>query len=868
LVFGCENLLQATKTDIFVFKLSSEMKTLYDLKQGESGIIVKVRGRGAFRNRILEMGFVVGKKVTSLKSAPLLDPVDYQILGYEVSLRMQEAELIDVVCTADQIENLNGDNYHGIVDENILKPRPHKRGRGRRNHPVAGIRKDKIINLALVGNPNCGKTSLFNFASKSRERVGNYSGVTVDAKMAQFVQDEYQFNIVDLPGTYSITHYTPEELYVRNYIFEQTPDVVINVIDSSNLERNLFLTTQLIDMDIKVVIALNMFDELQKRGDQFDYESLGKMIGIPIVPTIGTSGKGLKQLFETVIDVYHDNHPYIRHIHINYGKELEHSISEIQKLIKQPKNFHLTDLISSRFLSIKLLENDNLSLSRIETLHNSTEIIDTTKNEQYRLEKGINDEMETIIADARYAFIAGALKETLRPGRSKKWENVNIIDTFLLNKVFAFPVFLGFMWLMFYATFYVGQYPMEWIEMLVAFIGDQINVVMSDGMLKDLLIDGIIGGVGGVIVFLPNILILFLFISLMEDTGYMARVAFIMDKLMHKIGLHGRSFIPLLMGFGCNVPAIMATRTIENRNDRLLTMLINPFMSCSARLPVYLLIIGAFFPKNPGTVLFSVYALGILMAISVAILFKKTLFKSHESPFVMELPPYRVPTLRNSIKHMWFKTSQYLKKMGGIILIASIIIWALSYFPRKVDFSRNYELLIAQKQEQLNGNMTAENRNTAVYQLKVLEKQKAAELQEKSYLGRLGKFIEPVMRPLGFDWKMSVSLIAGASAKEIVVSTLGVLYQADADHESDVLQKRLQEETYQFGPNKGQRIFDPVVAFAFLMFVLIYFPCIAVIAAIKKESGSWKWAAFTILYTTGLAWLFAFLVNQIGHLIF
>jgi ferrous iron transport protein B len=841
------------------------MRTLYDLKQGESGIIVKVRGRGAFRNRIIEMGFVVGKKVTSLKTAPLLDPVDYSIMGYEVSLRKQEAQLIDVVC-ADEPAKFQQQNYHGIVDENIVKPRAHMRGRGRRNRH-GGFRKDKVINVALVGNPNCGKTSLFNHASNSRERVGNYSGVTVDAKLARFIQNDYQFNIVDLPGTYSITHYTPEELYVRNYIFNETPDVVINVVDASNLERNLFLTTQLIDMDIKVVIALNMYDELEKRGDHFDFNTLGKMMGIPIVPTVGTQGRGIKELFDTVIEVFHDRHPFVRHIHINYGKELEQSILAIQSLIKRPDNYHLTDLISSRFLSIKLLENDKQSEERIEQLQNHEEIISKTRLEQERLIKGMDDEVETIIADARYAFIEGALKETLKPGRSKKWENVNIIDAFLLNKVFAFPVFLGFMWLMFYATFYVGQYPMEWIEMLVTLIGEQVHSVMPDGMLKDLLVDGIIGGVGGVIVFLPNILILFFFISLMEDTGYMARVAFIMDKLMHKIGLHGRSFIPLLMGFGCNVPAIMATRTIENRNDRLLTMLINPFMSCSARLPVYLLIIGAFFPNNPGTVLFSMYAIGILLAIIVAIIFKKLLFKSADSPFVMELPPYRVPTMRNSVKHMWFKTRQYLHKMGGIILVASIIIWALSYFPRNVEFSRDYDHLIQQKEMILLQHPNMEERQTEEIELKKLQREKAAELQEKSYLGRLGKFVEPVMRPLGFDWKMSVSLIAGASAKEIVVSTLGVLYQADADSESEVLQNRLIEETYQFGPHKGQRVFDPIVAFAFLIFVLIYFPCVAVIAAIKKESGSWKWALFTIFYTTGLAWFLAFLINQIGHLI-
>lgn len=830
------------------------MKTLYDLKQGESAIIVKVRGRGAFRTRIIEMGFVVGKKVTSLKTAPLLDPVDYNIMDYEVSLRKQEAQLIDVMME-DEPGRLKSPDYHGMIEDGAGAKKGH-------------IRKDKIINVAFVGNPNSGKTSLFNFASNSRERVGNYSGVTVDAKTAHFYQNDYQFNVADLPGTYSITHYTPEELYVRNYIFEETPDVVVNVLDSSNLERNLFLTTQLIDMDIKVVIALNMYDELEKKGDEFDYESLGKMIGIPMVPTVGFRGKGIKELFDTVIEVYHDRHPFVRHIHINYGKQLENSISYVQKLIKNPENYHLTNIVSSRFLSIKLLENDQHSHDRIKSLKNAKAIAKTVKHEQKRLQHELNDEPETIIADARYAFIGGALKETLKPGLSKKWETVNIIDAFLLNKIFAFPVFLGFMWLMFYSTFYVGQFPMEWIEAGVSYLGNFLNQIMTDGMLKDLIIDGIVGGVGGVIVFLPNILILFFFISLMEDTGYMARVAFIMDKLMHKMGLHGRSFIPLLMGFGCNVPAIMSTRTIENRNDRLLTMLINPFMSCSARLPVYLLIIGAFFPNHPGTVLFSIYSIGILLAIVVAIIFKKTLFKSEDSPFVMELPPYRVPTMRNSIKHMWFKTSQYLQKMGGIILVASIIIWALSYFPREVTFSKNYTEQIAQKEQIIHLEKNQEIIEDYQYQLITLKKEQAAELQEKSYLGVLGKAVEPVMKPLGFDWKMSVSLIAGASAKEIVVSTLGVLYQADPDEEADILQKRLQEETYQFGPNKGQKVFDPVTAFAFLIFVLIYFPCIATVAAIKKESGSWKWALFMMSYTTGLAWILAFLVNQIGHLIF
>lgn len=837
------------------------MKSLFELTQGETGIIVKVKGRGAFRKRIIEMGFVVGKKVSVVKKAPLQDPIEYEIMGYDISLRAQEAKMIEVIYE-NEPGRVKKSNYQGTFDNGGPK--------------LGRIRKDKIINVALVGNPNSGKTSLFNFASGSKEHVGNYTGVTVSAKEARFYQNSYQFNLVDLPGTYSITHYTPEELYVRDYVFEQTPDVVINVVDSSNLERNLFLTTQLIDMDIKVVMALNMWDELTKSGAQFDYQSLAKMIGIPMVPTNGKRGKGLKELFDTIIEVFEDRSDIVRHIHINYGSYIEDAVSQIQSEIKKKENYNLTDLISSRFLALKLLENDSHTKERIANCHNVGRIRHATKKAQQKLRKVFNEDPETLIADAKYAFISGALKETLKPGAKRKWENVHIIDSFLTNKIFAFPLFLGFMWLMFYTTFRVGEYPMNWIDAGVTFLSEVLRSNMTDGMLKDLLIDGIIGGVGGVIVFLPNILILFFFISLMEDTGYMARVAFIMDKLMHKIGLHGRSFIPMLMGFGCNVPAIMATRTIENRNDRLLTMLINPFMSCSARLPVYLLIVGAFFPTMAGTVLFSIYAFGILVAIIVAIIFKKTIFKTEESPFVMELPPYRIPTIRNTTKHMWFKASQYLQKMGGVILIASIVIWAAGYFPREVSFSQNYDELIQNAQTKHESiiedvNISQIKQQDLLfdldYKIRSFELEKEGERQAASYIGQLGKFIEPAIAPLGFDWKMGVSLLAGAAAKEIVVSTIGVLYQADSEVEPEVLTERLRNARYDDGPRKGELVFSPLVALSFLVFVLIYFPCIAVVAAVKRESGSWKWAGFLVVYSTTLAWILSFLVFQIGSLI-
>ncbi len=826
---------------------------LSELQNGDCGIITKVMGRGAFRKRITEMGFVKGKKVTVVKNAPLKDPIEYNIMGYDVSLRRSEAALVEVA-TKEEAVKLSFDGYNGTITEDDL-------------HVSAKV-MGKTINVALVGNPNAGKTTLFNFASGSNERVGNYSGVTVDSKEAHFRHKGFLFNITDLPGTYSLTAYTPEEVFVRSYIAETIPDIIINVVDASNLERNLYLTTQLIDMDVKVIIALNMYDELEKSGDRFDYQSLGKMMGIPIVPTVGSKGKGITELFDTAINVYSDKDKTTRHVHINYGEEVEQSIAAVQKRLKEGENLKVTSKYSTRFLAIKLLEKDKHSKKVIEGCSNKEEILDTASKEITRLESAMAEDSETVITDAKYGFIAGALKETFREGIHTRRRATDVIDTFLTHKVFGFPIFIFFMWLMFYSTFTLGEYPMNWIQDGVEFISSLLQNHLPSGAFKDLLIGGVIGGVGSVIVFLPNILILFFFISVLEDTGYMARAAFIMDKIMHKIGLHGKSFIPLIMGFGCNVPAIMATRTIENRNNRLLTMLINPFMSCSARLPVYILIIGAIFPTHAGTVLFAIYLLGILMAVGAALVFKRTLFRSEEVPFVMELPPYRIPTMRSTVKHMWLKGSQYLNKMGGVILVAVILIWALEYYPKSVSYSKPYDALITAKTEQLT---SAKNQGEPSPELRqeihTLEIQKDAEHQAQSYLGQIGKLIEPAIRPLGFDWKMGVSLVSGVAAKEIVVSTLGVLYQVDNGEDSNKLIDKLRTERYQTGPKIGQTVFTPISALAFLVFILIYFPCIAVIAAIKKESGSWKWALFTIVYTTGFAWLMAFATFQIGSLI-
>ena len=820
-----------------------QKKYLSDLQNGESGVITKVLGHGSFRKRINEMGFVAGTTVTPIKKAPLQDPVEYELMGYHVLLRGTEAQQIEIV-SEEEAKLMAETVFEGTLVSDILKRSVKE--------------KTHTINVALVGNPNCGKTTLFNYATGKRERVGNYSGVTVDLKTAHLIKDDYTINITDLPGTYSISEYTPEELYVRTHITNDKPDVVINVIDASNIERNLFLTTQLIDMNIKVIIALNMFDELEKKGDTFDYVMLGKMLGIPIIPTIGSKGRGLDELLWKVIDVYEDKDPILRHIHVNYGSFINESVNKLKNEIK--KHHELVDNYYPRYACIKLLEGDKTFINQFSALPFSSDIIEMSKVEIIRLQKEFNERTETIIANAKYGFIKGALKETYQESEAvkdpKKWN----IDMLLTNRWLGFPIFMLLMFTMFQATFTLGNYPMSWIDSVVQFIAHFIENIMPSGSLRDLVVNGIIGGVGGVIVFLPNILILFFCISLMEDTGYMARAAFIMDRLMHKIGLHGKSFIPLLMGFGCNVPAIMATRTLENRKDRILTMLIIPFMSCSARLPVYILLISAFFPYHQALVLLSIYIIGVLIAIVMALLFKNIFFAKKDVPFVMELPPYRIPTLRNTSIHMWSKSVQYITKMGTTILVASIIIWALGYFPRNVSYSKNYDKAIVA----VKANTTLPD-SIKLAQIKTIEIEKEAERMQKSYIGKMGQFIAPAIEPLGFDWKIGVSILTGMASKEIVIGTMGVLYQSDlhADESSANLHTKLQQQTYSSGPKIGKKVFTPLVAFSLMVFILVYFPCVAVISAIKRESD-WKWSVFTMIYTTVLAWLLSFGVNQIG----
>lgn len=822
---------------------------LSSLQTGEVGIIVKVSGHGGFRKRIIEMGFIEGKQVEVLLNAPLRDPVKYKIMGYEVSLRHSEADQIEVVRLDDVQKGNSQDKKQNLNTATIADPHDKEDHALMPSEPSEeSKRRTKTINVALVGNPNCGKTSLFNFASGAHERVGNYSGVTVDAKVGRAEYEGYEFHLVDLPGTYSLSAYSPEELYVRKQLVEETPDIVINVIDASNLERNLYLTTQLIDMHVRMVCALNMYDETEERGDHIDYEKLSELFGTPMVPTVFTSGRGVKELFHQVIAVYEgkeDERLQFRHIHINHGHEIEQGIRDIQEHLKNYPG--LRQQYSTRYLAIKLLEGDKDVERLIQPLGDSLEIFQHRDRAAQRVNEEMHNDCETAIMDAKYGFIHGALEESGYTTGDKKdtYHTTHLIDKILTNKYLGFPIFFLILLLMFTATFVIGQYPMDWIDAGVAWLGDFISQNMPDGPVKAMLVEGVIGGVGAVIVFLPQILILYFFISYMEDSGYMARAAFIMDRLMHKMGLHGKSFIPLIMGFGCNVPAVMSTRTIESQRSRLITMLILPLMSCSARLPIYVMITGSFFAlKYRSLAMLSLYVIGVLMAIVMSRLFSAFVVKGEDTPFVMELPPYRFPTWKAIGRHTWEKGKQYLKKMGGIILVASIIVWALGYFPHTDDPS------VSNQQQ-----------------------------QEQSYIGRVGHAVEPVFRPMGFNWKLDVGLLAGVGAKEIVASTMGVLYSNDDSFKDDSnfssesgkyvkLHELITQDVAQLhgiSYEKAQPI-ATLTAFCFLLFVLLYFPCIATIAAIKGETGSWRWALFAASYTTALAWVVSAVVFQIGCL--
>ncbi len=829
---------------------------LSELKTGESGTIVKVMGHGGFRRRIMEMGFVRGQRVEVLLNAPLKDPIEYKIMGYDISLRRSEADMVEVLTDSEAHEYLaGGGDQRRHRHEPVGKPEQDEELRATEPEPDAGCctsidevvtRRTRTITVALVGNPNSGKTSLFNAISGGHEHVGNYSGVTVGAKIGCCVYRGYRFEVTDLPGTYALSAYTPEERYVRHHLAASIPDVVINSVVASNLERNLYLTTELIDINPRMVVALNMYDELQASGATLDYENLGRMLGVPMVPVEARNHRGIDTLLDTVIDVYENRDERVRHIHINMGPVIEEGLRRLNGDMSDHRD-ELPKAFPPRYYAMKMLEGDAEAEKSLRECSRYPEWAEIRDREARRITEALGEDVETAFANQKYGFIQGALKETFTPGRREEVTTTAMIDTFVTHKLWGFPIFFALMWLMFWCTFSLGAYPQEWIDALVGWIGGGVDALLPAGPLRDLLVDGIIGGVGAVIVFLPNIMILYLFISFMEDSGYLARAAFIMDRVMHRIGLHGKSFIPLIMGFGCNVPAIMASRTIESRSSRLITILITPFMSCSARIPIYLLLTGTFFAANAGSVMLGLYVLGIVLAVVTARLMRRFLFPVDETPFVMELPPYRLPTWKTTLTHMWDKCAQYLKKMGGMILIASVIVWFLSYYPR-----------------------TDETAGTETH-------------YANSYLGRLGKGCEPVFSPLGFNWKASVALLSGLPAKEIVVSTLGVLYSegavtthaegeiiggADGTTEIVIAESAAKEPAGdEETASLSQRLlasgnFSTASALAFLVFILLYVPCIATVVAIGSEAG-WKWAAASVVYNTAMAWLVAWIVYRI-----
>lgn len=791
---------------------------LSELNSGESAYIVKVAGNGGFRKRIIEMGFVRGQKVTSLQNSPLNDPVKYSVMGYDVSLRRSEADMIDVLTSENEgkefetsCKRIFASDFNSCGGYGCAEGYGDGCGSCGCQCKSKTPTKNNVINIALIGNPNSGKTSLFNILSGSRERVGNYSGVTVDAKLGHFDYKGYRFNITDLPGTYSLSAYSPEEIYVRQHLFNNSPDVIINSVVASNLERNLYLTTEIIDLNIPTVVALNMYDELQRSGSSLDIPQLESIMGLPLVPTVARTGEGLGKLLNTVIEVFEGKNNVLRHIHVNYGSTIEDEIAKVGKLLR------LSDYVPYqfpyRYWALKLIEKDTEVLNILSKTSNIEELTAQADKSGAVISKVLGQDAESTISDYRYGFIAGALQETLVKGKTNTNEKSRHIDLLVANKWLGFPIFLFIVWLMFYATFTLGAYPQEWIESAFEWASIFVNNNLPDCAAKDLLINGILGGIGGVAVFIPNILILYLFISLMEDSGYMARAAFIMDRLMHSMGLHGKSFIPLIMGFGCNVPAIMGARTIESRSSRIITILVTPFMSCSARLPVYLLLIGIFFPDNAATVLIGLYILGCLVAVLTARILRKTLYSKEDTPFVMELPPYRIPTAYAVLKHMWEKCEQYLRKIGTVILLSTIIIWALSYYPKS-------------------------------------ESTKVADQTEQSYIGKIGKAIEPVMEPMGLNWRASIAIITSIPAKELVVSSLGVLY--DRDDQEGLDDAIIKSNDY-----------SPASALAFMVFILLFFPCIATITAVINETGNKWWGVFTVVYNTTIAWIAAYLVYQI-----
>jgi ferrous iron transport protein B len=720
---------------------------------------------------------------------------------------------------------------------------------------------DKKLTIALAGNPNAGKTTIFNSLTGTRQKVGNWPGVTVEKKEGTISRDGYILKLVDLPGTYSLTPFSTEEIIARNYILDNTPDVVIAIIDASNLERSLYLATQLRELDCRIVFALNMADLAKARGIKIDAAKLSELLDVPVVFTVGNRQEGLEQLLKTAIDLAASGAAGPQKRKVRYNQEVEKSIEHIHTLLIDTVEDKLK--YNPRWTAVKLIEDDAIVKERLGDLAGDRRatIFDAVNRQRDYLKTHFKEEPEIVTTDERYGFISGIIKEVYTTSTRQRVDISRNIDLVLTNRFLGMPIFFFFIWAMFQLTFTLGSYPQDWIDGGIGILAGGLSQLLPAGWAKDLILDGIVKGVGTIAVFLPNILILFFCIALFEDTGYMARAAFLMDKIMHLVGLHGKSFIPMLMGFGCNVPAIMASRTLESKTDRILTILITPFMSCSAKLPVYIILAGGFFGVRAGTIIFGIYLTGIVLSIITGRIFRSTLFRGADAPFVMELPPYRVPMLKSLMIHMWDRGKIFLKRMGGVILIGSIIIWGLANFPRNarvdLDYQRDVQQVRTYYEQQLARGM---DRNTLSAREKTaldeLHRKRQAEQAAYSLLGRVGRGIAPFFEPIGVDWRGGIALLSGFVAKEIVVSTLGVLYAVSETQDGGALEKAMR--------HSGM---TPLAALSMMMFVLLYLPCLATVTAIRRETGSTRWMFFSIFYSTALAWSVAFIVYQGGRLV-
>ncbi|MEL7563990.1 MAG: ferrous iron transport protein B [Dehalobacterium sp.] len=694
----------------------------------------------------------------------------------------------------------------------------------------------KKITVALAGNPNSGKTTIFNYLTGAHQHVGNYPGVTVEKREGKKTYQDYEFTIIDLPGIYSLTAYSPDEVVSRQVLLEEEIDIIINIVDATNLERHFGLTVQLKELGLPIVVGLNMMDLAEEANIKINYNLLSKLLGHPVIPVVGTKNQGIDKLLDTAIDIKEGRAGFSERL-INYQNGVENEINHVKKFFSDQgnkKNWPGKDREETikRWTAVKLLENDPEVISQMKKKPQSGAILAQVVKSRHALKEQYGEDPELLLLDSRFAFVRGAVREgVVFPGEDRATLTERI-DNIVLNRVLGLPIFLIAMWLLFQLTFTLGEFPVGWLETGVSFLADGVGNILPDGLIKSLLVDGIIGGVGGVIIFLPNILLLFLGITFLEATGYMARAAFVMDKLMHNMGLHGKSFIPMVLGFGCSIPAIMATRTLENPRDRLVTILVIPLMSCGARLPVYTLLVGAFFGSGmAGNVIFSIYLIGILLAVLMAKLFRTWLFPGPSEPFVMELPVYRMPVWRSVLLQVWERAVLYLKKAGTVILAASVLMWALFTFP------------IAEKGAALD----------------------PAKQMEQSFAGHIGHAVEPIIEPIGFDWKTGAALLAGFAAKEIVVSTMGTLYSMGSDDtidaEGDAFQNGFVQRV------KEQSGFTPLTAYALMLFILLYIPCLSTVAVVYRETNGWRWPLFLIGYTLVLAWTVSFLVYRGGMLL-